>query len=284
MSICQYCNREFSADECKSFAGHVVTCKFNPKWEVTKEKIRQSRTQVRQEFEVLCKCGNKFVVETTQNNFDRGKYRKNCSRSCANGRVHSKEWNEKIRTSLVGKQIAERLTVLCVICGDPIIQIGVSKPRTCSRKCAAKLAGQTQSSRYRGSGKLGGYRRGSGRWKGQYYKDSWMDSSWEVEFAKRLDQLNIVWTRHVETFSYVHSSGMQRRYFPDFFLPDFNLFIEIKGMIDENVEPKLQAVRDANRMIIILMSLKEIHNFELALSSKGRMQGPQPCDGGFKSP
>lgn len=107
---------------------------------------------------------------------------------------------------------------------------------------------------------------------------------WEEGFAKRLDELKIVWTRKVEIFRYVHSSGSERRYYPDFFLPEHDLFVEIKGMIDENVEPKLQAVRDAKRRIIILKSLEEIQAFDLALSSKGRMQGSQPCDGGFKSP
>jgi hypothetical protein len=60
--------------------------------------------------------------------------------------------------------------------------------------------------------------------KGEYYKGIYMRSSWEVAYAKFLDINNIKWLYESDTFNLGDCT-----YTPDFYLPETNEFIEIKG-------------------------------------------------------
>lgn len=64
------------------------------------------------------------------------------------------------------------------------------------------------------------------------YKDSIFDSTWEYEFVKFLDNHNIKWIRNVYSFIYVFENS-DHKYFPDLYLPDYDLYIEIKGRVTE---------------------------------------------------
>jgi hypothetical protein len=66
-----------------------------------------------------------------------------------------------------------------------------------------------------------------GRSKHSVYNGVEMQSSWEEEFAKWLDANGIRWNRSTESFPYVWNGD--RRYFPDFHLPDLGLYVEVKG-------------------------------------------------------
>jgi len=79
----------------------------------------------------------------------------------------------------------------------------------------------------------GGYRKGGGRSKGCWHDspiagEVWLDSSYELAYAKRLDENNIKWERNTERFSYTYN-GEKKKYIPDFYLVDENKYIEIKG-------------------------------------------------------
>lgn len=62
----------------------------------------------------------------------------------------------------------------------------------------------------------------------QIYKDIKFQGIWEVEFAKYLDKLNIEWIRPTEKFEYIYNNETCY-YLPDFYLPIYDLYIEIKG-------------------------------------------------------
>lgn len=51
---------------------------------------------------------------------------------------------------------------------------------------------------------------------------------WEVKFAKLLDKKNIKWEYTKDIFQYSYL-GKIHHYNPDFYLVDFDLYIEIKG-------------------------------------------------------
>lgn len=55
-----------------------------------------------------------------------------------------------------------------------------------------------------------------------------LESSWELEIAKWLDTMNLNWIRpkHVP---WVDNTGKTRRYFPDFYLPDYDLYLDPKN-------------------------------------------------------
>lgn len=60
------------------------------------------------------------------------------------------------------------------------------------------------------------------------YGGQYFHSSWEVVVAKYLDENDICWTRKVESFDYIFN-GKIHQYFPDFYLPDLDLYLEVKG-------------------------------------------------------
>ena len=60
------------------------------------------------------------------------------------------------------------------------------------------------------------------------YKGIKFQGSWEIKFAKYLDNKNIKWERPCKTYKYIFENE-NHRYLPDFYLPEYNLYIEIKG-------------------------------------------------------
>lgn len=62
------------------------------------------------------------------------------------------------------------------------------------------------------------------------------DSSWEVTIAEYLDKRKIEWFRP-NYIKYVSENGQEKRYFADFFLPKYNIYLDPKnpyGMIKDS--------------------------------------------------
>ena len=80
-----------------------------------------------------------------------------------------------------------------------------------------------------------------------------MRSSWEVNFADWLDGHQIVW--EYEAYRFVYRDGLDEHiYIPDFYLPDLNLFIEVKSVIfiNNTTEAKSTSVRSSGYEIILM--------------------------------
>jgi hypothetical protein len=91
-----------------------------------------------------------------------------------------------------------------------------------------------------------------------------MDSTWEVIMAMRLDELGIKWERDENMkLPYLMRSGRKRNYIPDFYLPDHDVYIEVKGYLTESAKHKMKSVLEVNDVkIIMLKSLIEIAGFD----------------------
>ena len=91
-----------------------------------------------------------------------------------------------------------------------------------------------------------------------------MDSTWEVIMAMRLDELNIKWERDENMkLPYLMKSGRKRNYIPDFYLPEHDVYIEVKGYMTESAKHKMKSVLEVNDVkIIMLKSLIEIAGFD----------------------
>lgn len=74
--------------------------------------------------------------------------------------------------------------------------------------------------------------------KGQWYKDYFMRSSWEVKFAKFLDANNITWLYESKTFDLGNCT-----YTPDFYLPETDEYIEIKGFWRDDAKFKYELTK-----------------------------------------
>lgn len=95
------------------------------------------------------------------------------------------------------------------------------------------------------------------------YKGVWLDSTWELELAKRLDEKNIRWVRP-EPIRWVDNAGVSHNYFPDFYLPDHNLFLDPKNPMAVSVQQeKLTCLLQQHTNIVILTSLEDCKNFNI---------------------
>lgn len=93
-----------------------------------------------------------------------------------------------------------------------------------------------------------------------------LDSKWELEVVKRLDELNIEWFRPKITFEYKTIKGEVRSYRPDFFVPQFRCFLEIKSpWIEEkqNKNGKIDYIKNHYPFIVWLESLESCKTFVL---------------------
>ena len=87
-----------------------------------------------------------------------------------------------------------------------------------------------------------------------------MDSNWEVAMANRFDELDINWHRDPEMkIEYETRSGRKKNYIPDFYLPDLDIYVEVKGYWTDAARHKMKDVIKRNPgKICILESLVEI--------------------------
>ena len=97
-----------------------------------------------------------------------------------------------------------------------------------------------------------------------------MDSTWEVMMANRFDELNVDWKRDPSMkLSYKTRGGRKRNYIPDFYLPDYDLYIEVKGYWTDAAKHKMKDVQSRNPVkILILESLVEIAGIETVALEK----------------
>ena len=47
--------------------------------------------------------------------------------------------------------------------------------------------------------------------------------------AKYLDSINVIWARPTERFTYINLIGKESTYKPDFYVKDWDSYIEVKG-------------------------------------------------------
>lgn len=106
--------------------------------------------------------------------------------------------------------------------------------------------------------KLGGYNRNAGRGKGEYRKDSfgtktYLQSSYESKCADILDDMGINWIRP-KHLKYT-LNGTIKKYFPDFYLPDYDIYLDPKNdyLIKLDKE-KIAKVVEKNNITVFVLS------------------------------
>lgn len=105
------------------------------------------------------------------------------------------------------------------------------------KKCSEKLFSGKNSCKY---GKPGSH----GLW--GVYKGINMRSSWELNFAKWCDLSGIKWNYESKTFDLGNTT-----YTPDFYLPEFDCYIEIKGWWREDAKIKFKRFKKLYKNINI---------------------------------
>lgn len=100
---------------------------------------------------------------------------------------------------------------------------------------------------------------------GQRYKNYWMKSGTEVRVAQIFDNLKIKYEYEPQRFRLSWCT-----YKPDFWLPEFGLWVEVKGWMDEKSESKIQSFRKELGKTLVVVMYEEVNNifFDLSLTKK----------------
>lgn len=77
-----------------------------------------------------------------------------------------------------------------------------------------------------------------------------LHGSWEVAYAKYLDCNNVKWIRNKDSFSY-NFEDKNRRYTPDFYLIDDDVYVEIKGYETEKDRAKWEQFPPHRKLLIL---------------------------------
>ena len=73
----------------------------------------------------------------------------------------------------------------------------------------------------------------------------------------------VVWERKEDMKLAYHSrSGRKRNYIPDFYLPEYDVYLEVKGYWTDSAKHKMKDVQERNPIkIVILESLEAVNKF-----------------------
>lgn len=140
IKICKWCEKELEFNNDKQFGAHLTNCSSNP------NKIqRDNDSKKRKLYKFVCSCTKEYEVEMTEYIFGTGKYKKFCSRSCANVREHSDLTKSKISKTLRENPIVMKrvkivadVEITCKQCVSTKIVKYKPNQIFCSRSCAIK--------------------------------------------------------------------------------------------------------------------------------------------------
>ena len=96
------------------------------------------------------------------------------------------------------------------------------------------------------------------------YNGIMLDSTWELLLAKKLDAENIIWVRP-GPIDWVDTDGLTHHYFPDFYLPEHDLYLDPKNPKAYEVQyKKIEQLKTQLTNLVILCSISEIENFTVS--------------------
>ena len=75
-------------------------------------------------------------------------------------------------------------------------------------------------------------------------------SSYEREMMRVLDNHNIRWIKNTKRFPY-YIEDKKHNYIPDFYLPDYDMYLEVKGFLRKSDPIKLEACSKSNNICLI---------------------------------
>jgi antitoxin component YwqK of YwqJK toxin-antitoxin module len=131
----------------------------------------------------------------------------------------------------------------CLICNIEFYH--TAKIKTCSKKCRRTLSSKRAKNNVNCGGETN-YRK-------FWYNGIFMDSTWELDIAKWMDLHNVEWQRSRKiVFWWTDMTGTKRRYYPDFYLPKYDIYLDPKNKyLLQKDDYKLNQVIKENRINLI---------------------------------
>jgi len=250
MITCTYCKEEFN--EPKVYANHIKwkhklkakQCNFCGK-KITCNLQKHENACILNPLnykkclncETLIKKQNKFCSSTCSAAFNNKKRTvktktSNCLEcgialvSVINEKKFCQNCSYK-RNSVYNIKNKNKVKCKCVVCLKKFKYF--VKKKTCSKNCFSILL-HINSTNNPNCGGETNYKRFT-------YKNISFDSSWEIEIAKFLDKKNILWERSRKHLLYWYDgTNTKRRYYPDFYLPKYNIYIDTKNPYKQKLD------------------------------------------------
>jgi hypothetical protein len=252
---CKWCNKIIEVEKQCLYAIHVANCSCNSNRELNNkkasEKLKGIEKVKRIAVEQTCpKCGIKFVERVTENLYNKGKYKKFCSRKCANSQTWSVDHKQKLSNTCknsekvlganknrlhtvtalnrhrgAGKNNKSFYEFTCLACGEIGKTYGYNKHQKYHKECWQKMSG--------------GVKRGSSRGKCGWYKGYWCDSSYELAFLYYCLENDDKIERNYKGYEYFYKNK-KHLYYPDFRVN--NELVEIKNYESDLTNAKIKSV------------------------------------------
>lgn len=77
-----------------------------------------------------------------------------------------------------------------------------------------------------------------------------LHGKWELRYAQYLDANHIIWERNTKQFPYMFN-GKLRKYTPDFYLPETNQYVEVKGYTTQKDLAKWEQFPASETLIVL---------------------------------
>lgn len=192
-----------------------------------------NRFQYMEKHNVSQLVDDDYIAETRRVGSSNGQWKGGNTNRCAKCQAPIYKYKNVTHCSACSyerkkQQNAKRATQHCPVCKElfmPATKSGKYYRKTCSQICAAKLISE-KSRNNPNCGARAHYIRSQR----QVYKGCKMDSTWEVILAQWMDLENIKWIRSRNIFFYwTDDDGLRRKYFPDFYLPDLDIYVDTKN-------------------------------------------------------
>jgi hypothetical protein len=95
------------------------------------------------------------------------------------------------------------------------------------------------------------------------YNNIKMRSSWEAKYAQYLDGKNIKWLYEPKAFELIINKK-ETTYTPDFYLPEFDCYIEIKGWWRDDAKKKFKKFKQRyNKIKIKVLGIQELKKLKI---------------------
>lgn len=222
---CKHCSNILTSVDQTQFCSHKCSASYN----------NQSRT-------ITTKTANCVICNIEIELKSKSKKYCNTCKFTVN-KEKNKQYIEKYKACRSNKPNIKCYELTCVICNERFLRFN-KNIKTCSSACKSRLLSQLSKQNPNCGGETN-YKRYS-------YKNIIFDSSWEVEIAMFLDEHQIKWSRSRKHILYwVDSSGERRRYYPDFFLEEFNAYVDPKNPFKQKQDKeKLDFIRKSHILIV----------------------------------
>jgi hypothetical protein len=235
---------------CTLKCGHKYITHFNPKHQIIDRQclycneIFKSTTHKRYQKCCSSDCSHKY----SQTFVDKDKISKSLKLYYKNNPpqtiiINENDSNNIVRSNKIRYKVIKNKH--CEICNN-VFQLDKNfNIKTCGIICSKKLMSNNSTANPNCGGQT--------NYKKFQYKGIWMDSSWEVNIAKWMDEHNIQWKRDKKiNFTWTDIEGRKRRYYPDFYLEQYNIYLDPKNKyLIEKDTFKINQVQKENNIKVI---------------------------------